>query len=112
MAVEERSGHVFVTVVGPTDRNYIPTGSGRVVVLNGQVGTVLHAVTVGIGPGAVAVDEQTGHAFVVSSGGIVSVPDAWGWVPSWLRERVSFLLPPAAHSRSTSGSVSMFHATH
>jgi DNA-binding beta-propeller fold protein YncE len=106
MAVETRTGHVLVTISGPFDANYMPIEEGRVSVLDGRTGAVLRTVTVGPGPAAVAIDERTGHAFVVSSGGILSSADSWGWVPSPLRRWLPFLPPPGVRRRIIPGSVS------
>ncbi len=107
MAVDEQTGHVVAAIMGPTDANDMPTGYGHVDVLDGRTGAVLRAVTVGVGPRAVAIDARTGHAFITTSGGAISVPDTWGWIPSSLRRWIPFLPPPGSHLRTIPGSVSM-----
>lgn len=88
--VEEISGHVIVTSVGPTyvassgpgaGQAVAPDGNGRLSVLEGFSGAVLWSVPVGISPSAPAVDERTGHALVFNQGGSVTVADPWGWLP-------------------------------
>ncbi len=110
MAVDEQTGHVVVSITGPTDANDMPTDYGHVDVLDGRTGAVLRTVTVGMGPRAVVIDERTGHAFITTSGGAVSVPDAWGWIPASLRRWIPFLPPRGSHLRTIPGSVSMLDA--
>jgi len=68
MAVDERSGHVFVA-----------QGDDRLTMLDATSGSVLSSRRVGRGPEGLAVDEQRGHAFVSSvgypEGNTVSVVD-------------------------------------
>jgi YVTN family beta-propeller protein len=60
-------------------------------VLDARRGIVLRTVTVGAQPLAVAVDEQTSRAFVVSYGGTVDRPAGW-WV-SWAQVLWCWLPP-------------------
>lgn len=78
LAVDERTEHVFVT------GNMLFAGAsststrGQIDILDAQTGTVLHTVSVGILPIAVAVDERRGRVFVANNGSnSVSVLDAY-----------------------------------
>jgi DNA-binding beta-propeller fold protein YncE len=68
VAVDARAGHAFVISASMDNRNGGLTGPGRVSVLDARTGTLLRTVTVGLGSGALAVDERTGHAFVANQG--------------------------------------------
>ncbi len=110
-AIDERSGHVFVVDRGTMDANGNLTGPGSIGVLDARSGAVLRAITVGVYPGPMAVDERTEHIFVVNDGGPVRVSDPWGWVPPWLRRRLPLLPPPPSSTRTVPGSVNMIDAT-
>lgn len=81
-AVDEARGRVFVVNGGSFDSYGRQTGRGTVSVLDARTAHVLRTVTVGVAPGAVVVDQQTGHVFVLNRGtggndrGSVSVLDA------------------------------------
>jgi len=66
--VDRPTGHIFVASVGAL----APTGSlmtrGIISVLDGRSGIILRRVRVGIGPGLVAMDEQTGQGIVLNYG--------------------------------------------
>jgi YVTN family beta-propeller protein len=77
--VDERTGHVFVSTMGPATiinsgpgfgRQAIPvsTGNGSVVMLDARRGSVIRSVLVGIGPGAMAVDARHHHLLVTNVG--------------------------------------------
>jgi hypothetical protein len=68
LAVDERTGHLFVASMGPVDKTGLPTGRGVVRVLDGQSGALLHTVPVGAGPLMVVVDERARRMLVFSSG--------------------------------------------
>src|SRR3954447_21020988 len=77
VAVDEMSGHVFVTHPGS---NISP---GRVSILDARRERVLRTVAIAAFPGTMAVDERTGRVFIVATGavstayaGSVSVLDA------------------------------------
>jgi DNA-binding beta-propeller fold protein YncE len=107
LAVDARTGDVLVTDAGPHDVLGTYPGLGKVVLLDGRSGAVLAQIGVGVAPVAVAVDARTRHAFVVNYGGMMAVPDAWGWLPQWLRQRVPALAPLSAAGRIVPGSVSV-----
>jgi len=46
-----------------------------------------------------AVDERTGHVFVLNGPRTVPVPDPWAWLPAWLRRRLPFLPPAGRQNR-------------
>jgi len=64
VAVDGRTGHVFVATRGLT-RAGIPT-PGRVLTLDARTGTVTHVATVGISPRTIAVATTTRRIFVVN----------------------------------------------
>ena len=75
--VDERAGRVVVAA--SVQVRYGPGIAGIVRVLDARSGALVRAVTVGLFPQGVAVDEQTGRAFVTSPGfagaGLVGVLD-------------------------------------
>ncbi len=109
MAIDERRRRVVVTSLGPTAPVFgadTSTGPGTVSVLDADSGALLRTAGVGVNPVAVAIDGQTGHAFVVNMGGNVHLSDPWGWWPSWL-PRPPFVPAPPPPVTVVPGSVSM-----
>ncbi len=103
VAVDPRTGQLLVTSQGPSHAVSLPgssvpvqvfDGPGSVDVLDGRNGALIRALPAGLTPGAIAVDERGGRAFVLDEGGAVMASDPWAWLPGWLRGRVPFL-PPA-----------------
>jgi YVTN family beta-propeller protein len=89
MTVDERTGHVFVSTMGPAalipsgpgfGRQAIPvsTGHGSVVMLDARRGSVIRSVPVGIGPGAMAVDARRHHLLVTNVGAMDSAGNPLG----------------------------------
>jgi YVTN family beta-propeller protein len=78
IAVDAQAGHVLIVNQGtfqPAPAFY-PHEHGTVTVLDARSGTVLRTVTVGYGPGALALDARRGRAFVANRyDGTVSVVD-------------------------------------
>jgi YVTN family beta-propeller protein len=78
IAVDAQAGHVLIVNQGtfqPAPAFY-PHEHGTVTVLDARSGTVLRTVTVGYGPGALALDARLGRAFVANRyDGTVSVLD-------------------------------------
>jgi len=82
LAVDEPAGRALATTFGPAHRavynfaggggvvEMIPTGSGRLLILDARTGAVLHTITTGPGTTAVAVDTRRGRVFVASTGAI------------------------------------------
>ncbi len=82
LAVDERAGRVLATTFGPAHRTVynfaggggvvemIPTGSGRLLILDARNGALVHTITTGPGTTAVAVDTRRGRVFVASTGAI------------------------------------------
>lgn len=118
IALDERAGRLYVTQIGPMLPQATlmlpanPAGTGTVRVLDVHTGALIKTVTVGLTPDLVAIDEQTGRAFVVNAG----CPDPdhrcgptrstpWGWLPSGLRRWLPWLSPPA--HVETGGTVSV-----
>jgi DNA-binding beta-propeller fold protein YncE len=108
MAVDGRHGRV---VVATRDTGETPRPTGRVLVLDARSGRILHTLLRNTAPVALAVDERAGRAVVVSYGGTVGRPDAWRWVPSWLRAHLSFLVPPRPHTFAVPSSASILDLT-
>jgi DNA-binding beta-propeller fold protein YncE len=107
LAVDARTGDVLVADAGPHDVLGTYSGPGSVALMDGRSGAVRAQIGVGVAPVAVAVDARTRHAFVVNYGGMMAAPDAWGWLPRWLRRSVPALAPLSASARFVPGSVSM-----
>jgi DNA-binding beta-propeller fold protein YncE len=110
--VDQRAGRVFVsTGQGP----WPSTTPAWVRVLDGRTGRLLHTVAVGRGPAALAVDESSGHVFVVNSYGTPASPGslsrlvAWGrpWLPAWGRSWLSRLAPSPLPLRTLRGTVTV-----
>lgn len=76
VAVDERSGRVFV--LNHNDRYYGQQSNerGSVSVLDARTGLLLRTVAVGGSPSAVAIDTRLGHAFVIVSDMSVAMLDA------------------------------------
>ncbi len=73
------NGRIFVSIQGPYDPYGGPAGIGIVRALDARDGRTMRDVRVGYAPGALALDEQTGHLFVVNrSERAVSMLDARG----------------------------------
>ncbi len=74
IAVDTRTGRVFVVNRGPLDSGYGGSGNplgasaGSVSVLDATTGQVLRTQPVGRGPTLIAVDERLGRVFVVNRG--------------------------------------------
>jgi hypothetical protein len=109
MAVDGRHGRIVVGTGDTTAET--PALTGRVLVLDARSGRILHTLLRNAAPVALAVDERVGRAVVVSYGGTVSIPDAWRWVPSWLRAQLAFLIPPRPHTHAVPSSASILDLT-
>lgn len=85
LALDEKAGHVFVAVPGPSVKrsiyvaiskrngvgteDWLPTGRGSVQALDARAGTpVGRPVLVGVSPVAIAVDPRRGHVLVLNAG--------------------------------------------
>lgn len=107
VAIDEYTGQLLVGHAGPKRSDGTFMGVGHVDVRDGRTGRLLRDIPVGVGPGAIAVDPRTGQALVVNEGGAIRVVDAWGWVPTWLRQHIPMLPPPPAPVRQVPSSVSV-----
>jgi len=113
VALDERTGRVFVTSVGPRYPTGNPKSTGTVSVLDVHSGMLLQTITVGLLPTAVGIDERTGYVFVVNAGcpapmlpcGRGNPTDVWSWMPAWLRGWLPWLPKPVRPS--TTSTVSM-----
>ena len=83
VAVDQATGHVFISAIGPAAPiNILPgyrpwyrhlvvplsTGNGSVLMLDARSGTIVHTASVGVAPGAVAVDAAHHHVLVATVG--------------------------------------------
>jgi len=110
LAVDDRSGHVFVATTGPlgittvrsgasaSNDAWVEDGGGTLTEVDGASGAIVGTMGVGVLPRLVAVDGATGRVFVASDGGLVRTADPWRWVPGWLRRHIPFVPPPPARS--------------
>jgi DNA-binding beta-propeller fold protein YncE len=104
LAVDGSRGRVLVATPGDASGD-------TVTVLDERSGTVLRTVPVGGVAVAIAMDQRSGHAFVIGEDTIVRVSDAWSWTPPWLRRWLPFVTPPGPHTRMLPGSVTVLDAT-
>jgi len=107
VAVDARRGLLFVARAGARDADGTLQGPGTVLVLDARTGASRRTAIVGVAPSAVAVDEASGQAVVVNTGGRVRGRSAWSWVPGSLQQWVpaSARQPAAAHTDPGSVSV-------
>jgi len=112
IAVDARTGYLIITDVGPIDQGGPATGAfsflgtGSISVIDGNTGATLRTVSVGVSPRAIALDGQ-GRLIVVNGGGSLRVPDAWNWMPAWLRAHAPFLPPTRSRTRDVPGGVTI-----
>jgi len=71
--VDERADRVLVPTLGPIRAGM--AGNGSISVLNGRSGLLLRTIPTGQGLSFVHVDEQTGHALIMSEDGHIQVID-------------------------------------
>lgn len=109
VAVDARRHRVFVVNANIQGGAHAVETPGSVSVLAARTGRLLHTISVGMDPLAIAVDEQTDRVFVVNSAS-ASQPDPWQWIPGWVRRWVP-LIPPRQVD-TTRGSVSMLDAAY
>ncbi len=96
LAVDERTGRVLVAA------------DGSVQVRDGASGRLLRTITTGVSPAEMAVDGRSGRAILIRGDGAARDPDAWAWVPGWLRARLPFVPQPSIHFHAIPASVSIF----
>ena len=89
IAVDTRTGRAFI----------VNRGSDSVSVVDEQYRAAPRTLPLGVHPQAVAVDERTGHVIIATAGGAVDGPDAWRWVPQFLRRWLPLLPAPRRHAR-------------
>lgn len=109
VALDPRRGRAYV-VSRDSASSFNPTDTGSVSVIDARSGVVLRTIPVGVDPVAVAVDPESGRVFVATRGGASEIPDAWRWVPGWLRDRLPFLPPPGPRLRVFSPAVTALAA--
>jgi YVTN family beta-propeller protein len=103
VAVEAQTGHVLVTTHGATDD---ASATGRLLVLDGSSGATVRTIALR-NPGLIAVAERAGRVFVVDDESTVPVPDAWGWLPGWLRRRLPWVPAPPGPLRTLPSQVTV-----
>lgn len=109
LAIDARRQRIFVAQAGAVDNNGRPVGTGAVTIFDARSGVLLRTVPVGAAPDAIAVDQQTGRAVVVNSGGQARARYAWDWVPQSIRRWAPFLPTPNG-TQTVPGSVSIIDA--
>jgi len=108
VAIDEQSGRILVTTLGPIDRMHGPTGAGSLQVVDERTGALVRTVPVGMAPYVVALDGPARRALVFNmGGGTVRVPDPWGWMPPWLRRALPFLPRATSRTRTVPASVTI-----
>jgi DNA-binding beta-propeller fold protein YncE len=113
VAIDEQSGRIFVTSLGPVDQMRGPTGTGSLQVVDERTGTLVRTVPVGMAPYFVALDGPARRALVFNAGGgTVRVPSPWSWVPPWLRRVLLFLPPGVPRTRTGPASVTIIDISH
>jgi len=72
LAVDQRTRRAFVVSRGPVDSGGNPTGAGHgsVAVIDTRTGALLATVSVGVGPGAVAIDVRRERVFIANTGAV------------------------------------------
>jgi DNA-binding beta-propeller fold protein YncE len=100
LAVDERTGRVLVAA------------DGSVQVRDGASGRLLRTIATGVNPSAMAVDGRSGRAILIRGDGAARDPDAWAWVPGWLRARLPFVPRPSIHFHAIPAGVSIFDLAH
>lgn len=113
IAVDRRRGRLFVVSAGPVVAlSGIYAGPGTVSVLNERNGQLLGTAAVGVNPGAIAVDERTGLAYVVDNGGLARAADDWNWVSQGVRRWLPFVPPPRPGPLNFLVSITVVDASH
>ena len=107
MAVDEQSGRILISHAGAKRDDGAFVGHGRVDLRDGVTGRLVRTIPVGVGPGAIVVDARTRQALVVNEGGQAPSVDRWGWLPTIVRRRLSFVPPPPGPTRNVASSVSL-----
>lgn len=93
VALSPTSGFILATRTSLVDASGITFDAGTVSSLDEARG-VMHGVAQAPtlpNVGRLAVDDRTGHIFVVSDGGERLVQGPWSWAPSWLRKILPFI---------------------
>jgi YVTN family beta-propeller protein len=111
VALDASRHRLYVTSIDGVDANGVPTGHGRVTVLDERSGAVLRVVDAGMTPRALGIDTGTGHVVIADAGGSVSTPNAWAWIPAGIRRRLPFLNSPL-RTRAVPASVSVLDLSH
>jgi DNA-binding beta-propeller fold protein YncE len=108
VAIDEQSGRIFVTSLGPIAQMRGPTGTGSLQVVDERTGALVRTVPVGMGPFIATLDGPARRVLVFNmGGGTVQVLDPWSWVPLWLRRVLPFLPPGVPRTRTVPASVTI-----
>jgi len=127
VAIDSRTGHIFVASVGAVGPGSEPTGYGILSVLDGASGALLHRVSIGIFPASMAVDPAAKRVLVDNetvdlnnfasgfSGALTTSPPETGWartrrqllqviksaLPGWFPFKVTVPPPPSPPTNGT-----------
>jgi len=127
VAVDSRTGYIFVASVGAVGLNSEPTGYGVLSVLESANGALRHRMSIGIFPSAMAIDPVARRLLVDNetvdlndfssgfSGALTTSPPETGWartrrqvlrlissaLPSWLPFKVTVPPPPSPPTNGT-----------
>ena len=109
VAVDERRGYLYVASRGRADAHGYYAQPGRVSVVDERSGKVLRSVAVGVNPVQLTLDARANRLFTFSMGSGVDVPapDAWSWLPAWLRRWLPFVSRHQSRTYRIRGSVSI-----
>ena len=93
VAISPRRRRALVASTTPTGN---ASGPAMARLVDTSSGTLLWSRAGGVGPVALAVDDQAGYAIVLTQGGTVQSADPLRWLPRWAR-RLPFIpaSPPA-----------------
>ncbi len=100
MAVDARRHRLYI-LQGDTSHD------GTLSMIDLRRGAVVTTKPVGLAPTALAVDEQSGRVVVVNQGGSRQVTDRWGFLPDWLRTRLSPILGDPSRIQPVPGSITI-----
>jgi YVTN family beta-propeller protein len=105
-AVDERHGRVFV-IDATSAATLNSSVRGSVGVLDARSGRVLHTLTVGRHPIALAVDEATARLFVVNTNSGCIEADPWRWIPAPVRHLLPLISQPPRSMCGMQGTVTV-----
>jgi len=99
LAVDRRTGNVVVAA------------GGGMLVLDGVSGRLLRTVATSLYPMAIAVDGGRARAIAITGDSAARDADPWRWMPSGLRDKLSFIPRPSVRFHAVPASVTIFDLT-